>query len=78
MDEWAWEELRPWLELRVELPVGPLFWVKTDQRDADTGQVRPPERSCAGPPSRPASGGGSRRTSCGTRMPSSSLAKACH
>ena len=27
MDEWAWEELRPWLELRVELPVGPLFCV---------------------------------------------------
>jgi integrase len=27
MDEWAWEESRPWLELRVELPVGPLFCV---------------------------------------------------
>ena len=27
MDEWGWEELRPWLELRVELPVGPLFCV---------------------------------------------------
>jgi len=27
MDSWAWEELRPWLELRVELPVGPLFCV---------------------------------------------------
>ena len=27
MDEWAWEELRPWLELRVELPVGPLLCV---------------------------------------------------
>jgi site-specific recombinase XerD len=27
MDAWAWEELRPWLELRVELPVGPLFCV---------------------------------------------------
>jgi site-specific recombinase XerD len=27
MDEWAWEELRPWLELRVQLPVGPLFCV---------------------------------------------------
>jgi site-specific recombinase XerD len=27
MDGWAWEELRPWLELRVELPVGPLFCV---------------------------------------------------
>jgi site-specific recombinase XerD len=27
MDEWGWEQLRPWLERRVELPVGPLFCV---------------------------------------------------
>jgi site-specific recombinase XerD len=27
MDGWAWEQLRPWLEERVELPVGPLFCV---------------------------------------------------
>ena len=27
MDAWGWEELRAWLELRVELPVGPLFCV---------------------------------------------------
>ena len=27
MDAWAWEQLRPWLELRRELPVGPLFCV---------------------------------------------------
>ena len=27
MDEWGWQQLRPWLEDRVELPVGPLFWV---------------------------------------------------
>ena len=25
MDAWAWEELHPWLELRAELPVGPLL-----------------------------------------------------
>jgi integrase len=24
MDAWAWDELQPWLELRVGLPVGPL------------------------------------------------------
>src|SRR5687767_2114328 len=23
MDEWAWEQLQPWLDLRLELPVGP-------------------------------------------------------
>ena len=27
MDQWGWDELHPWLELRVELPVGPLFRV---------------------------------------------------
>ena len=27
MDAWGWEELQPWLELRVGLPVGPLFCV---------------------------------------------------
>src|SRR4051794_19724602 len=27
MDAWGWEQLRPWLESRLELPVGPLFCV---------------------------------------------------
>jgi Phage integrase family len=27
MDAWGWENLRPWLEERVELPAGPLFCV---------------------------------------------------
>ena len=27
MDGWAWEELQPWLELRRQLPVGPLLCV---------------------------------------------------
>jgi site-specific recombinase XerD len=27
MDAWGWEELQPWLELRLDLPVGPLFCV---------------------------------------------------
>jgi site-specific recombinase XerD len=27
MDQWGWDELHPWLELRVEFPVGPLFCV---------------------------------------------------
>src|SRR4051812_32007524 len=29
MDDWAWEQLAPWLDVRVELPVGPLFCVVT-------------------------------------------------
>jgi hypothetical protein len=27
MDDWGWEQLRPWLTARTELPVGPLFWI---------------------------------------------------
>ena len=26
-DAWGWQELQPWLELRLQLPVGPLFCV---------------------------------------------------
>jgi integrase len=29
MDAWGWEELQPWLERRLELPVGPLFCLIT-------------------------------------------------
>jgi site-specific recombinase XerD len=27
MDAWGWQELQPWLERRLQLPVGPLFCV---------------------------------------------------
>jgi len=27
MDDWGWEQLRPWLDRRLTLPVGPLFCV---------------------------------------------------
>jgi integrase len=29
MDDWAWEQLAPWLQARVEVPVGPRFCVVT-------------------------------------------------
>jgi site-specific recombinase XerD len=29
MDDWAWEQLRPWLTARLQLPVRPLFCVIT-------------------------------------------------
>jgi site-specific recombinase XerD len=29
MDDWAWEQLQPWLTARRELPVGPLFCIIT-------------------------------------------------
>jgi site-specific recombinase XerD len=43
MDDWAWEQLRPWLETRVLLPVGPLFCVvsgPTCGRPWSSSQVR--------------------------------------
>ncbi len=27
MDEWGWEHLRPWVDLRPEMPIGALFCV---------------------------------------------------
>jgi site-specific recombinase XerD len=27
MDDWCWEQLRPWLAARAQLPVGPLFCI---------------------------------------------------
>ncbi len=29
MDAWGWEQLQPWLETRLKLPVGPLFCIVT-------------------------------------------------
>ena len=43
MDGWAWDQLRPWLETRVALPVGPLFCVingPTCGRPWSSSQVR--------------------------------------
>jgi len=40
MDTWGWDELQPWLELRLRLPVGPLFCVPN-------GRTRGPQWSTA-------------------------------
>ena len=29
MDAWGWEQLQPWIESRLELPLGPLFCIVT-------------------------------------------------
>jgi integrase len=77
MDEWAWEGLRPWLELRVSFRSARCSASSTVPREAGTGPAPPPERTCAGPPSRLATVGASRRTSSGMPMPSIRPAKAC-
>jgi integrase len=43
MDAWSWEQLRPWLAARVELPIGPLFCVI----DGPTPRADVVERQCA-------------------------------
>ena len=50
MDDWAWEQLTPWLTKRVELPVGPLFCVvngATRGRPWSAGAARAKLRSTA-------------------------------
>ena len=74
MDEWGWKQLRPWLQVRIELPVGPLFCII----DGPTrGRSWSSDPSSAGSPPAPGSGGASRRTSSATRMPLRWPARAC-
>jgi integrase len=76
MDQWGWEQLRPWLSARAELPVGPLFCIIDGPTRGRPCQAPPSAPSIGGSPSAPGSGGASRRTSCATRMRSNSLARA--
>jgi integrase len=77
MDAWGWDELQPWLDMRLELPVGPLLCVINGPTRGRTGQAPPRGRTCEGPPSGQASGAASRPTNCATRTPSSWRARVC-
>src|SRR5436305_3706974 len=51
MDAWGWEQLRPWLEARAELPVGPWFCIidgPTRGRPWSAAAVRAEFRRLAG------------------------------
>ncbi len=52
----GWEQLRPWLTARPELPVGPLFCMIDGPTRGDRGQAPRFATSFAGSPERPASG----------------------
>jgi hypothetical protein len=54
MDDWAWEQLEPWLQSRVELPVGPLFLrrQRPDARPPVVGGRRPLGAAPRRPPGR--------------------------
>ena len=78
MDDWAWEQLAPWTEARVELPVGPLFCVVNGAHArAALGGRHQPARSCDASLARPACGDASRRTSYATPTRSKWRARAC-
>ena len=77
MDTWGWEQLRPWLAARVELPIGPVFCVidgPTRGRPWSSAAVRSELRRLA---AGPGYGVGSRRTSYAMPMRSSSRAREC-
>lgn len=75
MDDWAWQELQPWLTSRLELPVGPLFCIITGPtrgRQWSTAAARNEMRHAA---AAAGSAGVSRRTNCVTRTQSRWLTK---
>jgi integrase len=71
MDVWGWEQLRPWLTARLDLPVGPLFCIIDGPLRVGLGPVPVCASSSVGSPPRPAYHAGSRRTSYVTPMRSS-------
>ena len=77
MDDWGWQELQPWLELRLELPSARCSASSTARPAADRGRPQPPARNSAAPRPRPAYADVSRRTNSATPTPSRWRAKAC-
>jgi hypothetical protein len=76
MDPWGWDHLRPWVELRMAMPVGPLLCVIEGPTRGRPWAATPPELSCGESPLGPGREGASRRTSCATPTPSSSPTRA--
>lgn len=77
MDDWGWEQLRPWLDNRVTLPVGRCSVSSTGRPAADRGPHRPFGSSCAGSPPRLACGAALRPTSSVTPTRSRWRARGC-
>jgi integrase len=77
MDEWGFEQLRPWLGERARLPVGPLFCVIDGPTRGRPGQLLASGSSFAGSLAKQAFVAASRPISSATRMRLSSRARAC-
>jgi integrase len=76
MDPWGWDHLRPWLEYRIAMPVGPLLCVIDGPTRGRRWASDSARGNCGASPPRRVCGGGSRRTSCATPTPSSSRTRA--
>ena len=70
MDEWGWEQLRPWLNARAELPVGPA--VLHHRRPHPRATVVRRRRSHRAPPT------GRRRRRQAALRPPPAAPRACH
>ena len=70
MDDWAWEQLEPWLANRLSCRSARCCASSPDRPAADGGAAPPRARTASRRRGQLASGGGSRRISCGTRTPS--------
>jgi len=77
MDDWAWEQLAPWLADRVKLPIGPRSASSPAPRADGRGPLAPPAPNCDAPPAKPACADASRRSNCATPTPSRWPARAC-
>jgi integrase len=77
MDEWAWEQLQPWLEARSELPVGPLFCIVTGPTCGRAWSNTAVRAHCDTSLRRPACAAASPRTNCATRTASRWRGRAC-
>ena len=65
LDDWAWQHVNAWLEIRRGLPVGALLCVVEGRHKADRGPRQPRARRCGASRSPRACADGSRRISCG-------------
>jgi site-specific recombinase XerD len=77
MDAWGWTALQPWLETRIELPVGPLFCILTGPTRGSHWSSAAARTDLHHAAVAAAFADGSLRTSCGTLTRSSWHAKAC-
>lgn len=76
MDLWGWEQLRPWLVSRLELPIGRCSASSTARLAGDPGQAPGCALSFAASPPRPVCGAGLHHTSSATPTRLSSPARA--